>query len=130
MFSTFLQAVKSDWNKTDKTLLKAIVIGGTLILTYIWLNAELWIIAYTLGAIHLVACALLFTSVLLNLVSVFQALIFASGIATLAMLLSWGWVYGIDLTLHATLAAKTSGSAFGSIIFGLVLRLWLAIKSV
>lgn len=129
MFSDFLQKIKNDWQESDKTLLKVIVVAGTLILTYIWLNAELWVLAYMLGAIHLVVCALLFTSVLLNLVSVYHALIFAAGIATLAMVLTWGWVYGIDLTTYATLAAKTSSSAFCSIIFGLALRLWLAIKN-
>lgn len=129
MFFDFLQNIKDDWDQSDKTLLKVVVVIGTLILTYVWLNAELWVLAFTLGAVHLVMCSLLFTSVLLNFVSVYHALVFATSISVFAMVLSWGWAYGLDTSMYATLAAKTSSSAFGSVIFGLTLRLWLSIKN-
>jgi membrane protein implicated in regulation of membrane protease activity len=129
VFSDFLRNLKDDWEQSDKTLLKIVVVIGTLILTYVWLNAELWVLAFMLGAVHLVICSLLFTSILLNFVSVYHALVFATSISVLAMVLSWGWVYGLDTSTYAALAAKTSSSAFGSVIFGLTLRLWLAIKN-
>lgn len=129
VLSNFFQRIKDGWKQSDRTRLKVIVVVGTMILTYISLNAELWILAYSLGAVHLVVCALLFTSVLLNFVSVYLALTVASSISVLAMVLSLGWIYDIHLTMQAHLAAKTAGSAFGSIIFGLALRLWLAIKN-
>ncbi len=128
MFHAMLRKIREDWENSDKFLLKLIVIVGTLILTYVWLNAELWVLAFSLGAVHLVICALLFTSVLLNFVSVYHAFVVAIFISTLAILFSWGWVYNVDTYMYAELATKTSSSAFGSIIFGLCLRLWKDIK--
>ena len=129
MFHEMLEKVKEDWKNSDKVLLKCIVVAGTLILTYVWLNAELWVLAFSLGAVHLVICALLFTSVLFNFVSVYNSFVVAISISILAMLFSWGWAYGVDTSMYAVLATKTSSSAFGSIILGLCLRLWKDIKN-